>query len=305
MKAQARLITLRDGLGEALIAPELGGWLLRYAREIPGLGCVDAIHFSQEVVDRYPNQMYAGNPLLFPQVSFNHLPGREHHYEWKGKEYALPQHGFARRLPWRVIDVSETRVCMELAESEATRRAYPFSFRMEVAYELREGCLHYHQLVENLTEEEMPFSTGIHPYLQVLGKREAGYLELPNALQVQTSDMWRTWRTEPFERKQFPLKEDVSGTLFLTELTTPEISLVDPVGGLRTTLNFADSPLHRFVALWSRTNADPFYCIEPWTALPNAFARNGAELIRLSPGAKFEAAMWFNLTLHDFEGKAD
>ena len=97
MQAQDQLITLRDGSAKAVIAPELGAWLLRYTRRLPELGAIDALYFAQEVVDRYPNKMYAGNPLLFPQVSFSHLPGKEHHYAIDGKIFALPQHGFARR----------------------------------------------------------------------------------------------------------------------------------------------------------------------------------------------------------------
>ncbi|NDB77422.1 MAG: hypothetical protein EB141_17565, partial [Verrucomicrobia bacterium] len=74
-----KFIQLADSTGSlAVIAPELGGWLLRYARPTAKRGLVDALHFSQAVADRHPKEMWAGNPLLFPMVSFNHLPGREH-----------------------------------------------------------------------------------------------------------------------------------------------------------------------------------------------------------------------------------
>src|SRR5688572_27732152 len=193
MQALGQLITLRDGSGaKAMIAPELGAWLLRYSRHLPELGYVEALYFAQEVVDRYPNQMYAGNPLLFPQVSFSHLPGREHHYEMGGQVYALPQHGFARRSKWKVIGVNESCVLMELTDSEETRRVYPYRFRMEVGYELRDGRLHYGQLVENRGEVPMRFSTGIHPYFRVPiggnGEKEDArnecYVELPEVKRV-------------------------------------------------------------------------------------------------------------------------
>ena len=51
---------------QALLAPDLGGWLLRYARHFEGRGWEEALYWSQEVVDRYPREMYAGNPVLFP-----------------------------------------------------------------------------------------------------------------------------------------------------------------------------------------------------------------------------------------------
>jgi len=61
-----KFIQLNDTDGSlAVIVPELGGWLLRYARPTRH-GLVDALHFEQAVVDRYPKEMWAGNPLLFP-----------------------------------------------------------------------------------------------------------------------------------------------------------------------------------------------------------------------------------------------
>jgi galactose mutarotase-like enzyme len=113
---------------------------------------------------------------------------------------------------------------------------------------------------------------------------------------VITDDQWQTWRTEPFRTKQLSVREDVSGTLFLTDLATPEISLIDPGAAVKITLNFAQAPLHRYVALWSKSTSDPFYCIEPWTALPNSLNRDKTELIRLGPGESFEAGMWLNVS---------
>src|SRR2546426_6482301 len=65
---------------------------------------------------------------------------------------------------------------------------------------------------------------------------------------------------------------------------------------LRITLNFADAPMHQFVALWSKSTSAPFYCIEPWTALPNSFRRADSELILLKPGEQFDASMWIDIS---------
>ncbi len=95
---ERHLVTLTDSEGTtAVVAPELGGWLLRYARKLPEHGSVEALHFSQAVVDRYPREMYAGIPVLFPLVSNNRTGDKEHHYEWNGRLFEMPQHGFARR----------------------------------------------------------------------------------------------------------------------------------------------------------------------------------------------------------------
>ena len=110
---ERQLVTLTDGEGTtAVIAPELGGWLLRYARETPKHGIVEALHFSQAVVDRYPREMYAGIPVLFPLVSNNLAGDKEHHYEWNGQTFEMPQHGFARRSKWNVVEQTATSVTM-------------------------------------------------------------------------------------------------------------------------------------------------------------------------------------------------
>ena len=146
----------------------------------------------------------------------------------------------------------------------------------------------------------MPFSTGIHPYLAVPiargDDRNKCYVELPQARRVMTDDEWQSWRAEAFDTKRLSIGEDVSGTLFLTDLATPEISMVDPGAAVKITLNFAQAPMHRYVALWSKSTSDPFYCIEPWTALPNSLNREKSELVRLAPGEAFEAGMWLDVS---------
>ena len=298
---EEQFVRLKDSTGAlAVIAPELGGWLLRYARPTEKHGLVDVLHFSQAVVDRYPKEMWAGNPLLFPMVSFNHQLGREHHYAWGRREFALGQHGFARRSAWRVVARGESAMTLELADSEATREVYPFAFRYGVTYRLDGGRLHFEQTVENRGAEPMPFSTGIHPYFQVpltpRGERNRCFVKIP-ACQGLTPDV----RHEHFTPASRPASEltvaaDVAHTLFFGEFSQRELTLVDPASELEIILNWQDAPQHRYCAIWSRTTDAPFYCLEPWTALPNSFTRaQPGEIIVLAPGETFRAAMWMDL----------
>ena len=65
---------------------------------------------------------------------------------------------------------------------------------------------------------------------------------------------------------------------------------------LAVSLNISETPAFRYVALWSKSTTEPFYCIEPWTALPNSFARKQTELILLEPGQRFSARLWMEIT---------
>lgn len=283
----------------AIVAPELGGWLLRYACPTKH-GVVEALHFSQAVVDRYPKEMWAGNPLLFPQVSFNHLPSREHHYAWGGREFSLGQHGFGRRSVWTVIARSETALTMELADSDATRAVYPFAFRHRVTYRLDAGRLHFEQIVENHGAEPMPFSTGIHPYFQIpltpRSERNHCFIKIPACDHLVPDARNEHFTATPQAASKLSVAQDVASTVFLGNFSQPELTLVDPVSELEIVLNWQNAPQHRYCAIWSRNTNAPFYCLEPWTALPNAFTRaQPGEVIVLAPGEIFRAAMWMEL----------
>jgi galactose mutarotase-like enzyme len=115
-------------------------------------------------------------------------------------------------------------------------------------------------------------------------------MRIPEANRLVPDAKYAQFGSQPFPTREFSVKEDTSGTCFLSDLSKPEIELVDPISELTIVLNWAGAPHHRFVALW------PFYCIEPWTALPNSLTRRApGELILLAPGQTFRAGMWIEL----------
>jgi galactose mutarotase-like enzyme len=295
------LITIADDSGAlAAVAPELGGWLIRYARPIAPHGCVEALHWSQEVVDRYPREMYAGNPILFPLASFNRVGDKDHCYDWAGRRYELPQHGFARRLPWNVTARTPDSVTIELRDTPTTRPAYPFSFRHALTYRLKAGRLYFDQTVENLSPEPMPFSTGFHPYLCVpstrAGRRASCFVELPGGTRFTTVNRHERFDTAPAPAGRLSVDVDAAETFFYGDFERREIRLVDDSSGLETCLNFEGSQRHRFLACWAKTTREPYYCIEPWTALPNVFGRDAREeMILLEPRDTFRAAFWMEV----------
>ncbi len=299
--ASPNYITLTDSTGaQAVLAPELGGWLLRYARPLPKHDLVEALHFSQAIVDRYPREMYAGSPVLFPVCGPNHLASRDHAYEWGGREYDLPQHGFGRRSRWSVAAQTADSVTMELCDSDATRASYPFAFRHCLTYRLDKGRLHWEQVVENRSAEPLPFATGFHPYFQVplstKGSRDACFVEIPACRRMKPVGKLERFASEPFPAQNWSVAADVADTLFLADLATREMVLVDAASELEIAFNWADAPQHRFAAVWSKSTESPFYCLEPWTALPNAFTRrNAGELISLEPQKTFRAAFWMEV----------
>jgi len=94
-----------------------------------------------------------GLPLCFPQFG----PGK------------MRQHGFARDLPWRVLE-DETRdgVCvLELTDNEETRAMWPHAFRCVYRVELQDGRLSTVFTVENTSNAAFSFQAGLHSYYAV------------------------------------------------------------------------------------------------------------------------------------------
>src|SRR5690606_12240761 len=102
-----------------------------------------------------------GIPIVFPWFG----PGPE----------GRPQHGFARRLPWRVLEVAEApqdvRVALELRDDDATRAWWPHAFALRL--DARFGTtLDVTLRVENRDLRPFTFEAALHTYLAVDDVRE-------------------------------------------------------------------------------------------------------------------------------------
>ncbi|RYY31936.1 MAG: aldose 1-epimerase family protein, partial [Sphingomonadales bacterium] len=98
-------------------------------------------------------------PLLFPVV------GRlmDDRYRLDGKEYPLPQHGFARRQPFDCVEHAANRARFRLTDTAETRAIYPFAFALDAAFTLSGATLAMDVTVTNTGDRDMPASFGFHP----------------------------------------------------------------------------------------------------------------------------------------------
>lgn len=94
-----------------------------------------------------------GLPHCFPQFG----PGQ------------IQQHGFARNLPWKLLEEpSENGICvLELRDTEETRAMWPHAFRCEYRVELQDGQLATTLKVENTSADDFNFTTALHSYYSV------------------------------------------------------------------------------------------------------------------------------------------
>ena len=176
--SKTKLVLLRDEAAgiEAAIAPAKGG-------ELSGL----AVRFKDQWIetlylarDYSPRQSWTGKaPFLWPATGRNFPEDLRQRraagerfdggaYNFKGKRYKMPIHGFARDLPWELempnAGADGARAKLSLTDNEETRRFYPFGFRLTVEYLVADGRLDisYEIHASDENSEKMMFSMGNH-----------------------------------------------------------------------------------------------------------------------------------------------
>lgn len=217
-------------------------------------------------------------PLLFPIV------GRlfEDRYRLDGKEYALPQHGFARRQPFEVIRAEPVRAVFRLADNDATRAVYPFAFTLDAAFSIEGATLTTGVTVTNRDGRPMPASFGYHPAfawpLPGGGDREAHRIvfahDEPQRLAALTEGglVAAERRGSPLDGRALRLDDALfaGGALIWERLESRSVRY-ESEGGAAMEVAF-DAPM---LGIWTKPGAR-FLCIEPWWGLadPNGFDGN-------------------------------
>lgn len=259
---------ISDGSGaSAVILPEKGATVISY--------CVEGREYfyrDQENLDS-PERPRCGIPFLFP--AFGRTP--------EGSAYPMEIHGFGHTSQWTVITHREDELKLELCANENTRKVYPFCFRVELTFTLRNGKLYIHQRYENLGTETMPFSFGFHPYF-VVDDAEKTKVSINAGLEMDLA----TGKPVPFAKKsvsvKFPEGAQETGAFFLK---VSDCAVIDS-GDRKIKMHF-DENYNRLV-LWT-VRGKNFLCVEPINSSPNGLT-NG-DCYHLAPGGSKEAEVCF------------
>lgn len=236
-------------------------------------------------------------PLLFPIVG--RLNGDVLRLD--GRDYAMKQHGFARRLAWDVVGAGEDAVTFVLRDSAATREAYPFAFELAVLYALDEKTLTIAAEVSNPGSEPLPMSFGFHPAFawplpfgqpredhRIVFDREEG----PEIAQL-AGGLIAAQVPLPLRCRELPLDDGLFAhdALVWAPVASQEV-IYGTSGGPRLRIAFPDTP---FLGVWSQPGAQ-FVCIEPWHghADPAGFTgdfRDKPGILIVAPGEEWRCTM--------------
>lgn len=233
-------------------------------------------------------------PLLFPICGGL----KNDRYSYKGKEYTLEKHGFARFERFEVRNLTETAVDFVLTPAPATREKYPFDYVLTVGYRLDGRSLEIWYTVENRTDGEMYFSIGSHEgystpegiedYDVIFPQEETldSFVLYGNLLSDQRLPMLKESRVLPLYEKYFTVD-----ALVFRDLKSRSATLRNRKTGRMVRVDFPDCP---YFLLWHKPNAS-YICMEPWDGIGDRVGA-GSELTekegirRLAKGETYHAA---------------
>ena len=268
------LYTIDDDQGcTATIAPEKGATVVSLTRE------GEEYLYRDEQNLRSSERPRCGIPFLFP--IFGRL--KEGRFSWKGREYPMEIHGFAHTSVWRAEQQCSDKLVLSLEHNAQTWSQYPFAFRMELTFQVREGSLIIHPSLRNQGQEPMPFQYGFHPYFLTPD---------PESVRVEThANFFMDGQSEqprPFGQGQGGIVlAEGAGEAGGAFLGVEGPSVVD-LGDRKVTISQnGDYPT---LILWTQAGK-PFLCVEPICGTPNGL--NTGDCRMLYPGETWEGKIKF------------
>ena len=255
--------------------PERGGVITNWVSENNEIIYLDEKRF----LDR-GKSIRGGIPILFPICGNLNISN-----SLFGKKYLqLPQHGFARDLPWQYsLNKKEKSLCLVLQDSEITRKYYPFDFEVRIEVTLKINCLEFKIHIENKTNSEMPINFGLHPYFNISDFKNLEFFDYP----LNCQDQKRNILINTFE----DLKNIHNG-IDLLMYSSGKSSFRDNIFKRHVTLNHP-YPFDLCV-IWSNPPRQ-MICLEPWTSPRNSLVDGLRKIfIPANVSQRFDASIQIN-----------
>jgi galactose mutarotase-like enzyme len=267
-----------DSQSSLKVVPSRGGIITQWQIQGEDIFYLDRERFRDPTLS-----IRGGIPILFPICG--NLP--DDSYSYNLQTYQLKQHGFARDLPWEIIDRStdnSASITLSLQSNAETITVYPFAFNLEFTYILAGNTLTIQQKYINNSTAKMPFSTGLHPYFAVRDKSKLEF-EIPAfSYQNQITK----------EIKSFTGIFDFNETEIDVAFRNPtgtKCAVVDRSAKRKISLSYADA--YSTIVFWTIAGKD-YVCLEPWTAPRNAI-NTGKNLLYIEPNSSYET--WTTLEI--------
>lgn len=181
---------------------------------------------------------------------------------------SMPQHGFARRSVFELVERSAQMCRHRLCDTKTSRAVYPFAFALDVTHRIVGDTLNVDVQVMNHSDAPMPFGFGFHPAFNwplpsAVGRAHHVTLAgggAPDMVDLQDGLLRPAPVAGPFVQGDLEIEEHLFADGALVFPNGADALRYGPKDGPALTFEFRNLP---DLALWKPKDA-PFLCIEPW-----------------------------------------
>lgn len=256
----------------------------------------------RSVKDESGNEfMWSGDPAVWSGVSPVMFPicsaVKSDKYKYKGKEYTLAKHGFARNSEFELESHGENKAVFLLKSNDKTREVYPFDFEFRVVFEVCDNKVKTDYCVKNLTDDTMYFAVGAHEgYATPEGIEEYDVVfDIPQTLDAYVLDVdVLTYNHHNIitDSKVISLKDEwfTEDAIVFPEIEAKAATLVHRNGSRKIRVEFGS---FEHLLIWHKYGAK-YICIEPWNGMTDRPDSSGNiedkySMRQLAPGSEYEA----------------
>lgn len=218
-------------------------------------------------------------PNLFPIVG----KLRNGQFNYEGKQYTLPQHGFARDLEFICIEETDAKLSFELTANEDTLRIFPFHFSLQISYVLENDTLKISYTVFNPDHKDLHLSLGAHPAFNVLLQAHETFADYElqfngmNSLTVnKLQDGLISDETKVLHLSDHKLHLNSAlfekDALVLKHAQIREVRLSSTQSGRGVEMTCEGWP---YFGIWTKPGTSEFLCLEPWYGIADSDHASG------------------------------
>lgn len=205
-------------------------------------------------------------PLLFPMIG----PTKDDKIGYQGKEYKMPNNGFARDTEFSLGSQNDREAVFILEDSQETRENnYPFGFILKVTYSLLENG--YKAKAEITAKDDLYYTFGWHPAfsLDINGKGAdletytLSFEEEEKADRKYAKDGIFEYEKDFLVGDQIELtrREMDKGPIILDDIKSSEVTLTSSLGEHGVTVTMGK--MKTFTAWTTLNKWAQFLCLEP------------------------------------------
>ncbi|HMB01250.1 MAG TPA: aldose 1-epimerase family protein [Spirochaetota bacterium] len=227
---------------------------------------------AQEYIWQPRNGYWPGSaPVLFPVVGML----KDNKYKFKDREYYMPKHGFAKDSIFVPESIKKDTLTLSLTATAATKKLYPFNFKLVITFSLNNSGLTVTATVKNPDNSALYFSIGAHPALNIDLDNTSMQNYFIEFEKPETSKRYAAQnglmktKPEPFLRKTryIFINENIFNrdALVFKNLRSKFVTVKNKQLDYAVTVDTGHAP---WLGIWSQPGA-PFLCIEPWFGYPD------------------------------------